>query len=1124
MPTLPPNEQGYFNTHSPSQNYFEIRQLAGKVRQSREYNEEQAIARDLSRRLGNAFFRDGAVISGGGYTLSPGGATIEMEETEFYFDGIVHLVPAASLAFTTGATQTFGLKATYSIVTFNEDQTLRDPATVPGLNFGKPGANRLKIECAWTRNDVEAVTVYTFDAAGIQQTVPTIGVIDPVEKTLAQRTYDESGNYIVNGFNVDAQDKDEDNFLIRVGNRAGLGQQGSTAYIRGVRFTQIVPKEIVTSKALDSSDKSDNGFYAPTDPDAPTADELRFALVKPVAKELTRVRARFARMRIVTNHQGNGIDQIAEAGESLVEVLQVYSNTLPKDGDDIPDADTVYLKAPNAGGPGAYYVAGDSINWNVGSPAIPTWSGATAYGTGDVVSYLGVNYQAKAANVNQTPSGAPNFWRAVVTTEPTPGGSYYVYYTADRDLNLGTEADLVTIDGASYLDISGLAIRPYAENLVTGQVVSSPFLVDYSYYLARIDVVYMNLALGAQEQQTVEILVQPGTSAENPSPPQVPGGALPIAQVFVRPGLWAPGTTPQENVSVTEYNVKRVTMLEIQAAFRRLERAEYNIAVKDLETEAVNRAASEVTGLNGIFTEPFRYTANDIQTRTVRFNDFLTTPGIFSINKRCMTLPLTSTVVKLKTSASPAPAFYGLDEVSSEFPSDYVQDVRTSTIRVNQFDQAPPDAEIIVGTGNNSNFPVENSGAALGVVNPKSAALWAQGFRVDYAKAAQASADAASASNSTAPRTSAPGSADAFADVTIQDFFKRTWHWIYGTGFPANALIELRMDGRAPYLNTTAPVGAWPHPSITEPTGSALVTFAGAAAPVTPITVDGVTYPNSVAGNNFVRTDSLGRFRCAFLVPEGVAAGEVLVSATSITQEHRMAVSTIKAAGSTVKVVDATPTVIFETLRAVADSVSTVSVPPVVKEIRVYLADPTTGATAVNNLTVASNIWVRVFFEAGNLGTVKAGTPQAMTLLVKRDAVGADYSITKDRLVSSTGWDLSAGYVDFSPTDLFKIGTTAGTLAALANITGSSFVAIAANGNAFSSGKISDPLKSGGNYKLLSFNSVNPTFLQPKLISFTPREIRERGVIAVDITFDDAGVAGASFEVTRTIDGQSTVF
>src|SRR5690606_39703885 len=55
-----------------------------------------------------------------------------------------------------------GVKLNETIITEDEDPSLRDPASgVP--NFGQAGAHRIKAEAVLTLNDSDAVTIYEFE-------------------------------------------------------------------------------------------------------------------------------------------------------------------------------------------------------------------------------------------------------------------------------------------------------------------------------------------------------------------------------------------------------------------------------------------------------------------------------------------------------------------------------------------------------------------------------------------------------------------------------------------------------------------------------------------------------------------------------------------------------------------------------------------------------------------------------------------------------------------------------------------------------------------------------------------------------------------------------------------------
>ena len=99
-----------------------------------------------------------------------------------------------------------GLNVTENIVTANADGTLNDNAN-GSPNENAPGAHRYQILLSFTKLAVSAVTDTSFielirvEDGQIQSKVSTTDY-SQIAKTLARRTYDESGNYTVNPFKV----------------------------------------------------------------------------------------------------------------------------------------------------------------------------------------------------------------------------------------------------------------------------------------------------------------------------------------------------------------------------------------------------------------------------------------------------------------------------------------------------------------------------------------------------------------------------------------------------------------------------------------------------------------------------------------------------------------------------------------------------------------------------------------------------------------------------------------------------------------------------------------------------------------------------------------------------------
>ena len=107
-----------------------------------------------------------------------------------------------------------GLSITESIVTAEEDTTLYDNS-VGSSNFTAPGADRLKIGTTLVTQDINFSQDSTFiellrlDSGKIIKMVEN-SVYSELEKNLARRTYDESGNYSLTDFDVKIKETYDD--------------------------------------------------------------------------------------------------------------------------------------------------------------------------------------------------------------------------------------------------------------------------------------------------------------------------------------------------------------------------------------------------------------------------------------------------------------------------------------------------------------------------------------------------------------------------------------------------------------------------------------------------------------------------------------------------------------------------------------------------------------------------------------------------------------------------------------------------------------------------------------------------------------------------------------------------
>lgn len=108
-----------------------------------------------------------------------------------------------------------GFDVKKSIVTYQEDISLRDPAS-GFYNFNAPGSDRFKIELEIAQRGITAsVDTSSTDALSRTDFIEFIRVVDgdvvkkekypnlgQIEETFARRTYDESGHYVVDPFDI----------------------------------------------------------------------------------------------------------------------------------------------------------------------------------------------------------------------------------------------------------------------------------------------------------------------------------------------------------------------------------------------------------------------------------------------------------------------------------------------------------------------------------------------------------------------------------------------------------------------------------------------------------------------------------------------------------------------------------------------------------------------------------------------------------------------------------------------------------------------------------------------------------------------------------------------------------
>ena len=186
------------------------------------------------------------------------GSVASIQPGIFYVDGFFVQVPEQSIVLDPyGSTPSYkvGLEIVEKIIDESADANLLDPAQA-SFNYQAPGAHRYQFRLDLAKRALNSVDdTKFFELLRIENGVITKQVKYPIyseiEKTLARRTFDESGDYTVSPFKVslDANTACTDNFIAVV--------EPGKAYVKGFEYESIGPQRIEGQKARTKQTSTD---------------------------------------------------------------------------------------------------------------------------------------------------------------------------------------------------------------------------------------------------------------------------------------------------------------------------------------------------------------------------------------------------------------------------------------------------------------------------------------------------------------------------------------------------------------------------------------------------------------------------------------------------------------------------------------------------------------------------------------------------------------------------------------------------------------------------------------------------------------------------------------------------
>ena len=177
------------------------------------------------------------------------GTIVSINDGIFYVDGFfVKINPQTTVvgAYTQYANVKIGLEVSDDVVDYAVDSTLLDPAQ-GSFNYQAPGADRYQFNLNLSTRPLETAVDESkfFELMRLENGAVTKQVKYPIyseiEKTLARRTFDESGDYTVVPFRASVSDApDSNNYIINI--------EPGKAYVKGFEFETIGTFRMETAK------------------------------------------------------------------------------------------------------------------------------------------------------------------------------------------------------------------------------------------------------------------------------------------------------------------------------------------------------------------------------------------------------------------------------------------------------------------------------------------------------------------------------------------------------------------------------------------------------------------------------------------------------------------------------------------------------------------------------------------------------------------------------------------------------------------------------------------------------------------------------------------------------------
>lgn len=283
------NDSPYLEYYDKNKGYVKLLAVPERGAQSVEWNIMQSMLLSFIKDIGDSIYKDGNIVEGCSFKIE--GNTIKIESGRVYMDGLIHNIEGTTLTLSGTGTEYIGVVLDEEIVTEEQDSDFYDPA-VGSANYLHPGCHRVKQSVHFEVNNPLSAVVATFVDGNIKTISEERPVTDTMTEVLARRTFDESGNYVVTGFDMyDGNDEVDDQLLVNLNK--------GKAYIKGFEVNKPVGTSFRVRKAKDSATMLN-------EPHIVSSNTNTYRLTNLPVKQVTRVSVSLTATENVTRGQVTG--------------------------------------------------------------------------------------------------------------------------------------------------------------------------------------------------------------------------------------------------------------------------------------------------------------------------------------------------------------------------------------------------------------------------------------------------------------------------------------------------------------------------------------------------------------------------------------------------------------------------------------------------------------------------------------------------------------------------------------------------------------------------------------------------------------------------------------------------